>query len=157
MRAGPTLKQLRRVPPMNLRQRLQRRPNETVDRYDHAALLVMTGAGAEITMCWAATGAAQHLYPSVEAIISVMPIDQTTTRLSIVSSYLPPLCDVGIVIDHVVGHRISTAALRSFLARAKRNVLDPAPQPRRSRPARPPAAMDATPRHRRRTTPMTSG
>jgi hypothetical protein len=84
---------------------------------------VTKGAGVEIAMSWSATGAAQSLFPSLEAIISIEPVDDTATRVGIVGSYLPPLGYVGLVIDRVIGRRIAAATLTSFLAGAERYVV----------------------------------
>ena len=61
---------------------------------------VTTDSRLEIAMSWSATGPTQDLHPSLEAIISLEAVDEATTRVGIVGSYLPPLGDVGRVIDH---------------------------------------------------------
>jgi hypothetical protein len=89
---------------------------------------VVKGLGAEIALSWSATGVTRDLYPSLEATISIEAIDEASTRIRIVGSYLPPLGDVGVVLDRLVGHRIAAATLRSFLVRVEQHVLDAPPQ-----------------------------
>lgn len=97
---------------------------------------VMRESGADIAMSWSATGPTRNLYPSLEATVTVQPVDAATTRVRIVGSYLPPFGDFGAVVDWVVGHRIASATARSFLARVERYILDSVPGHAQYRPAR---------------------
>ncbi|HEV7203520.1 MAG TPA: hypothetical protein VGN18_02855 [Jatrophihabitans sp.] len=100
----------------------------------------VTAAGAEIALSWSATGPMHDLYPSLEATISVEAVDAGSTRVRMIGSYLPPMGNVGVVIDRVIGRRFAAATVRSFLDRVEHRVLD------RAAPASPERAASVWPR-----------
>ncbi len=69
-----------------------------------------------VPLTWRATGLAS-LFPVLEGDVEVAPLGSNQSRVTLSASYLPPLGDVGLSLDHALMHRVAQSTLRSFLAR----------------------------------------
>lgn len=57
-----------------------------------------------------------HLFPFMDAVLSIYPLTATETQLDFVVTYRPPLGALGKLIDNVAGHRLAEAAVHRFVA-----------------------------------------
>lgn len=64
---------------------------------------------------WQATDS-PHLFPLMNAQLSVYPLTPTETQLDFAGLYKPPAGAIGGAIDSVVGHRIAEVSVHRFVA-----------------------------------------
>ena len=55
------------------------------------------------------------LFPIMEAVLEVYPVDEERTQLGFDGHYQPPLGPLGAALDHVVLHRVAEATVGHFL------------------------------------------
>ena len=75
------------------------------------------GATYVIPLRWEATGATSRLYPALDANIGITPVDESTSVLSVIGTYTPPLGVVGTTLDRAAMSRLATATLDAFIGR----------------------------------------
>lgn len=56
-----------------------------------------------------------HLFPLMNAELSIYPLTSTETQLELKGNYTPPLGLLGKAIDAVAGHRIAEASVHQFI------------------------------------------
>src|SRR4029077_18998254 len=77
-----------------------------------------------IPMHWWAPGATR-LFPHLDGDLEFAPLGATTSQITLMASYDPPLGFVGRRADVLLLHRIAEASIRSFLERVSRNLERP--------------------------------
>ena len=77
-----------------------------------------------IPMHWWAPGATR-LFPHLDGHLEFAPLGATTSQITLMASYDPPLGFVGRRADVLLLHRIAEASIRSFLVRVTRNLERP--------------------------------
>jgi hypothetical protein len=92
----------------------------------HFRDLVMHGDSAVLALRWEAAGPGGMLFPVLDADISLAPVADSKTTLELAGSYRPPLGKVGAVLDRMALHRVATATVRDFVARAGESLVHPA-------------------------------
>jgi hypothetical protein len=75
------------------------------------------GDGMVVPLSWWAIRG-QHLFPTLEADLEIMPLGPDQVMLTLMGRYEPPLGPLGRRLDRLVLHRVSEACVRSFLRRA---------------------------------------
>jgi hypothetical protein len=81
-----------------------------------------------VPMHWAAPGATR-LYPHLDGDLEFAPLGSTSTQITLLASYDPPLGLIGRRVDLLLLHRVAEASVRSFLSRVARNLERPARVP----------------------------
>jgi hypothetical protein len=76
---------------------------------------------------WEAVGAADRLFPVLDANISISPAGEETARLALAGSYRPPLGRLGAELDRAVMHQVATATMRCLLRSVADALARPAP------------------------------
>jgi hypothetical protein len=66
------------------------------------------------------------LFPVLDGELEVAPLDPERCRVTLTSSYVPPLGAVGRQLDHVLLHRVAHSTARSFLDRLADNLEESA-------------------------------
>jgi hypothetical protein len=94
---------------------VQVRFRNLAERDDYAGLAVR----------WEATGPGGGLFPALDANITVTPVDERTTVLSLAGSYRPPLGTLGTALDAAILHRVATATIRTFLNHVAAAITHP--------------------------------
>lgn len=75
---------------------------------------IMSPAKTRIELKWEAAKM-PHLFPLMNAELSVYPLNSTETQLELEGNYTPPLGLLGKAIDAVAGHRIAEASVDQFI------------------------------------------
>jgi len=88
--------------------------------------LVTHGESAVLALRWEAVGPGGGLFPVLDADITLTPLAESATALSLAGSYRPPLGKVGAVLDRVVLRRVAVATIRGFVERVGDAVVNPA-------------------------------
>jgi len=83
------------------------------------------GDGLVVPLSWWATGA-QHLFPTLEADLEIMPMGPDHVMLTLMGRYEPPLAAAGRGLDRLVLHRVAESCVRGFLHRTAANLEHPA-------------------------------
>lgn len=78
-----------------------------------------------LPMHWWAPGATR-LFPHLDGDLEFAPLGATTSQITLMASYDPPLGFVGRRADVLLLHRVAEASIRSFLVRVSRNLERPA-------------------------------
>jgi hypothetical protein len=73
------------------------------------------GASCVVPLTWKATGLA-GLFPVLDGDLELAPLGSNSCRLTLSATYVPPLGEVGRVLDRAVLHRVAQSTVRSFLA-----------------------------------------
>ena len=68
-----------------------------------------------VNLEWSASES-PHLFPTMNAQLSVYPITGTETQLDFRGEYEPPLGVIGKAVDALVGHRIAEASVHHFMS-----------------------------------------
>jgi hypothetical protein len=79
-----------------------------------------------LPMHWWAPGATR-LFPHLDGDLEFAPLGATTSQITLMASYDPPLGFVGRRADVLLLHRVAEASIRSFLVRVCRNLERRAP------------------------------
>ena len=85
------------------------------------------GTKVVVALRWEATGAAQRLFPSLDANLTLSALDPNQTWLSIVGSYRPPLDAVTAGIDRAVLSKAAERTLAALLAEIVAKIAQLAP------------------------------
>ena len=64
-----------------------------------------------------------RVFPRLVGELEVTAISDTTSRLTLVGSYQPPISVVGGAADRLLGHHLAAAVIRSFLERVGVNAV----------------------------------
>jgi|SRR5579862_5323491 len=90
---------------------------DLAEPYEHEDRLVLP-------MHWRAPGATR-LFPHLDGDLEFAPLGATTTQITLLASYDPPLGFVGRRADAMLLHRVAQASIRSFLVRVSQNLTRP--------------------------------
>jgi hypothetical protein len=71
--------------------------------------------GVRLPLRWVATGAAEQLFPALDADLDLLAVDEQQCALSINAVYDPPLGTFGAGIDRILLHRAARATMRALL------------------------------------------
>jgi hypothetical protein len=63
-----------------------------------------------------------HLFPFMDAELSIYPLTNTETQLDFAGQYQPPLGALGAAINAVVGRRVAEASVHRFVADVARHL-----------------------------------
>jgi hypothetical protein len=74
------------------------------------------GDGTVVPLSWWAIRG-QHLFPTLEADLEIMPLGPDQVMLTLMGHYEPPLGPLGRRLDRLLLHRVAEACVRSFLRR----------------------------------------
>jgi hypothetical protein len=74
-----------------------------------------------VPMHWWVPGATR-LYPHLDGDLEFAPLGATSTQITLMGSYDPPLGFVGRRADVMLLHRVAEASIRSFLTRVARSL-----------------------------------
>jgi hypothetical protein len=70
-----------------------------------------------IPLRWEATGPTAGLFPVLDANIGITKADDTTSVLSLIGNYTPPLGPVGATLDRAAMSRVARATITAFVKR----------------------------------------
>jgi hypothetical protein len=91
----------------------------TLTRRGHA------GSTEVFDLHWEPVGPAASAYPPLDAVVGITPVAATSSLLSIVASYRPPLGPVGATLDRAAMSRVAEATITSVLHRLAAAVTKP--------------------------------
>jgi hypothetical protein len=74
----------------------------------------MNSPTTRLHLAWEAANMA-HLFPLMNAVLSVYPLTGTETQLDFLGLYQPPLGAFGKAVDAVAGHRIAEVSVHRFV------------------------------------------
>lgn len=77
--------------------------------------VVRSPAQTVIPFRWVATGAGGELFPSLEANLTLRPVDATSTVTTLIGSYQPPFGKAGVIADRLLLRRVAELTLSRFL------------------------------------------
>ena len=75
---------------------------------------LMNSPTTRLHLAWEAANMA-HLFPLMNAVLSVYPLTGTETQLDFLGLYQPPLGAFGKAVDAVAGHRIAEVSVHRFV------------------------------------------
>jgi hypothetical protein len=84
--------------------------------------LAGTDQSVGLAIRWEATGPGGGLFPVLDADLTVAPIGEQVTILTLAGAYRPPLGTMGTVLDRALLHRVASATIRAFLAQVARRI-----------------------------------
>lgn len=82
-----------------------------------------------IPLRWEATGKMGRLFPVLDANLTLVRVDDETTRLVLNGAYRPPLSGMGESLDRMILHRAATATVRSLVRQIAMTISAPADAP----------------------------
>lgn len=88
---------------------------------------VRRGAVTQMALRWEALGAAERLFPVLDADITLIPDGDDGTLIGLQGVYRPPAGPAGVILDRLFLHRLAAATIRSFLRRIAAALEDPGP------------------------------
>jgi hypothetical protein len=86
--------------------------------------LAWTDQSGGLAIRWEATGPGGGLFPVMDADLTVAPIGERATILTLAGAYRPPLGAMGAALDRVILHRAASATIQAFLVQVARRVAD---------------------------------
>ena len=78
--------------------------------------LSWTEQSAVLAIRWEAAGPGGGLFPVLDADLTMAPIGERATILTLAGAYRPPLGAVGAALDRAILHRVASVTIRAFLA-----------------------------------------
>jgi len=87
----------------------------SVGSIEHRPADSPSGARTRIPVHWSASNR-PHLFPLMDAELSLYPLTPTETQLDFLGRYQAPMGMLGGAIDAVVGHRIAEASVHRFVS-----------------------------------------
>jgi hypothetical protein len=92
--------------------------------------LVTHDGGAVLTLRWEATGPGGGLFPALDADITLSPVSEQESRLTLDGAYRPPLASLGAGLDRVILHRVAAPTMRTLLEQIADGIMAPGvPEP----------------------------
>ena len=83
-----------------------------------------------IPLRWTASGHGAGLFPTLDANVELHAVDNESTKIAVIGSYVPPLGRTGKYLDRMVLREVAHATLRRFVDRmAELAAADPAGAP----------------------------
>lgn len=76
-----------------------------------------------IPLSWEPVGL-QSLIPSLRGDLGIAPLGPDNCRITLSASYVPPLGELGVRLDHAAMRRVAASTVRSFLARVAASLQD---------------------------------
>lgn len=77
--------------------------------------LAWTDHSVGLAIRWEATGPGGGLFPVLDADLTMTPIGERVTILTLAGAYRPPLGAMGAALDRAILHRLASATIRAFL------------------------------------------
>lgn len=77
--------------------------------------LAWTDQSVGLAIRWEATGSSGALFPVLDADLTMAPIGERVTILTLAGAYRPPLGAMGAALDRAILHRLASATIRAFL------------------------------------------
>jgi hypothetical protein len=77
--------------------------------------LAWTDQSAGLAIRWEATGPGGGLFPVLDADLTMAPVGERATVLTLAGAYRPPAGATGAALDRVILHRVASATIRGFL------------------------------------------
>lgn len=84
--------------------------------------LAWTEQSVGLAIRWEATGPGGGLFPVLDADLTMAPIAERVTILTLAGAYRPPLGEMGAALDRVILSRVASATIRTFLAQVARRI-----------------------------------
>ena len=88
--------------------------------------LAWTDQSVGLAIRWEATGPGGGLFPVLDADLTMAPIGERATILTLAGAYRPPLGTMGAALDRAILHHVASATISAFLAQAARRITGPA-------------------------------
>lgn len=84
--------------------------------------LAWTDQSVGLAIRWEATGPGGGLFPVLDADLTMVPIGERVTILTLAGAYRPPLGAMGAALDRAILRRVASATIRAFLAHVARRI-----------------------------------
>jgi hypothetical protein len=84
--------------------------------------LAWTDQSVRLAIRWEATGPDGGLFPVLDADLTMAPIGERVSILTLAGAYRPPLGTMGAALDRAILHRVASATIRAFLAQVARRI-----------------------------------
>jgi hypothetical protein len=84
--------------------------------------LAWTDRSVGLAIRWEATGPGGGLFPVLDADLTMAPIGERATILTLAGAYRPPLGAMGAALDRAILHRVASATIRAFLTQVARRI-----------------------------------
>src|SRR5579859_4403456 len=84
--------------------------------------LAWTDQSVGLAIRWEATGPGGGLFPVLDADLTLAPMGERATILTLAGAYRPPLGAMGAALDRVILSRVANATIRAFLAQVARRI-----------------------------------
>jgi len=91
----------------------------------HVRDLVTHDSCAVLTLRWEATGPGGGLFPALDADITLAPVSEQESRLTLNGAYRPPLASLGAGLDRAILHRVATPTIRALLGQIADGIRAP--------------------------------
>jgi hypothetical protein len=88
---------------------------------------VYRGDVMTVGLRWEAAGAADGLFPVLDANLSICPAGGEAARLALARSYRPPLGRLGAGLDRAIMHKVAAATVHCLLHSVAEALVSPAP------------------------------
>jgi hypothetical protein len=85
--------------------------------------LAWTEQSVGLAIRWEATGPGGGLFPVLDADLTMAPIGERATILTLAGAYRPPLSAMGAALDRVILSRVASTTIRAFLAQVARRIV----------------------------------
>jgi hypothetical protein len=85
--------------------------------------LAWTDQSVGLAIRWEATGPGGVLFPVLDADLTMAPIGERATILTLAGAYRPPLGAMGAALDRVILSRVASATIRAFLTQVARRIV----------------------------------
>jgi hypothetical protein len=92
----------------------------------HVRDLAASDDSAGLALRWEATGPGGRLFPALDADLTLRPVGEQATSLTLVGAYRPPLGTLGAGLDRTILHRVAAATIRTFLSGVADAIVRPA-------------------------------
>jgi hypothetical protein len=84
--------------------------------------LAWTDQSVGLAIRWEATGPGGGLFPVLDADLTMAPIEERVTILTLAGAYRPPLGAMGAALDRAILYRVASATIRAFLTQVARRI-----------------------------------
>jgi hypothetical protein len=84
--------------------------------------LAWTDQSVGLAIRWEATGPDGGLFPVLDADLTMAPIGERVSILTLAGAYRPPLGAMGAALDRAILHRVASATIRAFLTQVARRI-----------------------------------
>jgi hypothetical protein len=84
--------------------------------------LAWTDQSVGLAIRWEATGPGGGLFPVLDADLTMAPVGERVTILTLAGAYRPPLGAMGAALDRAILRRVASATIRAFLAQVAHRI-----------------------------------